>query len=207
MNRINTVIFDFGGVLLDLDLSLTTKGFEALGIPEWKNLYQQQKQADFLDLFEKGLISEMEFFERIKEISKKKLSDARIKNAWNAMLIDLPEHKTRLLEELKTKKKLFLLSNTNSIHEKKFTEIIDDGYGTKNFYALFTKVYFSHRMKMRKPDVEIFLKVLEENSLIPQETLFLDDSPQHISGARKAGINAELIDAENTPEMVVRNYF
>jgi HAD superfamily hydrolase (TIGR01509 family) len=202
MNSKN-IIFDFGGVLLNIDYMLTAKAFQQLGVEHFTDIYSKKVQQDLFDRFEKGEISEAEFYEAIRNLTRIPLTDSQIKNAWNAMLISLPEDSTRLLEQLRGKHRLFLLSNSNIIHEKEFSQMIDKGYGWKKFYGLFEKVYFSHRIGMRKPDNEIFQKVITENNLRKEETVFLDDSPQHIEGARNAGLVALHVEQEKK----IQDYF
>jgi putative hydrolase of the HAD superfamily len=106
------------------------------------------------------------------------------------MLLQMPQKRVELLKKLQLYKPLYLLSNTNIIHERAFSAYIDNTYGWNNFKSIFQKVYFSHEIKLRKPDFEIFEKVLSDNDLNPSTTLFIDDSPQHIAGAKRAGIHA-----------------
>ena len=93
-----------------------------------------------------------------------------------------------MLRRLKKSYRLFLLSNTNAIHEKAFTEIMLRDFGQNVLLENFEKVYFSHHIHMRKPDLEIFELVMNQNNLQPEESLFVDDSAQHIEGAKNAGL-------------------
>jgi putative hydrolase of the HAD superfamily len=86
------------------------------------------------------------------------------------------------------KYKTFLLSNTNEIHYNAYSKILERQLGKTSLSNFFDKQYLSHELGMQKPDTEIFRLVIEENGLLPDETLFIDDSPQHIEGARKAGL-------------------
>ena len=188
------VIFDFGGVLLDIDQSLTRKAFESLGVKNFDGLSLQLVSENFFTRFEKGQMGEKEFYTRIRNISGLALSDLDIERAWNATLIGLPRSSTNLLERLKRTSRIFMLSNTNCIHEKGFSLLIEKSYGLEKFRNLFERIYFSHHLGMRKPEIEIFRKVIDDNDLNPSETLFLDDSPEHVEGARKAGLNAVYLE-------------
>lgn len=187
------LILDLGGVILDIDYQRTINAFQALGIPKANELYSQQVQNPVFDLLEKGMIDETDFYEEIRRISKLELSNDVIRKCWNAILIGLPPENTQTLYELKKKYRLFLLSNTNAIHEQAYRQMIIDQYGEFVFDGIFEKMYLSHRIHLRKPDAEIFHFVIEDAQLKLEDTLFIDDSTQHVEGAKKAGIDALLM--------------
>ncbi len=182
------LIFDFGAVIINIDYNLTKSVFEQYGIENFDLLFSKAKQNNLFDNFEKGLISNDKFRTELRKITQINISDFKIDRAWNSMVLDLPKERLKLLEKLKRDFPLFLLSNTNRIHEKAFTTYIERIYGWNNFSNLFQKIYFSHHIHMRKPDSEIFELLLNENNLRPEHTLFIDDSPQHIEGAQKVGL-------------------
>jgi glucose-1-phosphatase len=184
------IIFDLGGVILNIDYNLTEKAFRKLGADNFKEMFSQAKQEMLFDKIEKGLISSQDFITRIKTICKGAEKEDDIIAAWNAMLLDLPQERTELLKKLKSKYRTFLLSNTNEIHIKAYAEYLFTRYGFRNLESFFEKEYLSYQIGMRKPDKEIFEYVLKENNLNPSETLFIDDSPQHIEGAAVTGIHA-----------------
>jgi epoxide hydrolase-like predicted phosphatase len=195
---IKNIIFDFGEVVLNIDYDALVGAFRKLGIKNFDELFSKAKQSDLFDNFEKGLISEGDFVAALKKISNMDLSTAQIIDAWNAILLDLPKERVELIKRLKKNHRTFLLSNTNNTHIKKFESDIEKTIGLDYFYSAFDKVYYSSRMKMRKPDAEIFEFVLKENGLKPEETLFIDDSPQHIEGGKRLGINAILLEKGKT---------
>jgi len=184
------IILDLGGVILDIDYNLTIEAFRRLGIEDASILYSKSSQIKLFDELEKGNISEDEFFAAIRKISNTSISDLEIRNAWNALLIGLPDENVKLLKQLKTGYRLFLLSNTNSIHENAYRKMITDLYGNFIFDDLFEKMYLSHHLHMRKPDVEIFQYVIKDAQIHTDETIFIDDSPQHVEGGIKAGIRS-----------------
>ena len=186
----NAIIFDFGAVIINIDYHKTRMAFENHGVKNFDELFSKAKQNSLFDNFEKGLITENQFRDDLRAISGINLSNSIIDECWNEMLLQLPQNRFNLLLQLSNHIPLYLLSNTNSIHEKAFSKHIEQHYGYKNFIALFQKVYLSHHIQMRKPDLEIFQKVLQDNQLQANNTLFIDDSPQHIEGATKAGIHA-----------------
>lgn len=187
-SNFKNIIFDFGGVIINIDYHSSIHAFHQLGIKSFEEQYSKMKQSHLFDELEMGLITPEEFRNRIRSISSESLSDQQIDNAWNAILIDLPKENVEYLEKLKANHNLFLLSNTNEIHEHAFTGMIQKKFDKNVLKEVFDKIYFSHHLKMRKPDPEIFKIVLRENNLIAEETLFVDDSPQNIEGAMKVGL-------------------
>lgn len=205
MNDFKNIIFDFGGVIIDIDYHLTMEAFKKLGIENFEEHYSKLKQSHLFDDLEKGAIAPSEFRDRIRESSTLPLSDMQIDDAWNAMLIDLPEENISFLKSLKNKYRIFLLSNTNEIHEQAFTALIQKKFGENVLEKVFEKIYFSHRLKLRKPDLSIFNYVLNENNLAAEETLFVDDSLQHIEGAKKAGLQVFYFEKGKTLSDIFQN--
>lgn len=184
------IIFDFGAVIIDIDYHKTRDAFENQGIKNFDDLFSKAKQNSLFDNLEKGLVSENQFRDELRALSGINMTNATIDACWNEMLLQMPQKRVELLQKLSGFKPIYLLSNTNIIHEKAFSAYIESVYGWSNFRSIFKKVYFSHQINMRKPDIEIFEKVIADNKLNPATTLFIDDSPQHIEGAIKAGIHA-----------------
>jgi glucose-1-phosphatase len=190
------IIFDLGGVILNIDYSILINSFENLGLQNFEEHYSKAQQEQFFDLYEKGLISSSEFIQRLKNHCKAGTTDQDIENAWNSMLLDLPQKRMDLLNNLKTNHRTFLLSNTNDIHMKWIHNYLSKIFGIPDLSGCFEKVYLSYLLHMRKPDEEIFTHVLKENNLEPEETLFIDDSPQHLEGAKKLGIQTYWLDVK-----------
>lgn len=186
--KYKNIIFDFGGVIIRIDYHRIAATFKNFGVYNFDQLYSQLHQTPLFDDFEKGIIQPQQFRDKLREISGIDLTDAQIDEGWNAILIDLPKENIDVLKRLRSSHRLFLLSNTNAIHEKAFTEIMFRDFGCNVLEENFEKIYFSHHLHMRKPDVEIFEQVIRENNLQPNDTLFVDDSLQHIEGAKKAGL-------------------
>lgn len=196
MQEIKNIIFDLGGVIINLDIPKTISEFNKLSKTNFEAIYTQIQQSQLFDLFDKGQITEQEFINSIKTKLNPNLSNAQILYAWNAMLLDFPKHRFDFLLSLKNKYRIFLLSNTNETHITVFEKILHNQHGYKNLEPFFEKTYYSCRIGMRKPDKEIFEYVLKENNLIPNECIFIDDSPQHIIGAKSAGITSFLLPKE-----------
>lgn len=184
------IIFDLGGVLLNIDYKLTEEAFVGLGITNFPELYSQLQQTPLFDDVETGRISGEEFVDRIKEHAGLALTDQQVVDAWNAMLLNFPIRRLQILQQLRLHYDLVLLSNTNEIHEAAFNEILKREHGIPNVAVFFDKVYLSHRVGLRKPMPEIFQKVLDDTGFDAKHTLFIDDSPQHVVGAEQVGIRA-----------------
>ena len=186
MKKIDNIIFDLGNVILDIDYQSTIKAFEKIGIENASILYSKSSQTKIFDQLETGKITKEDFILEIQKIIPK-ASKSEIINAWNAIIKDLPESRIDILKNLKDKFSIFLLSNTNSIHINDIVKKIGRGKYDE-FYNLFDKVYYSHEVKLRKPDPNIFKLVINENNLKIKNTLFIDDSIQHINSAKKLGL-------------------
>jgi glucose-1-phosphatase len=193
------IIFDLGGVLLNLDYQLTERAFIDLGVANFHELYSQARQSSFFDDWETGKITREEFVKGLQETCSLQLTDEQVCAAWNAMLLDIPIRRLQLLQQLRLYYDLVLLSNTNEVHEEAFTKLIKDTNG-QNLAAFFDRVYYSHRIGMRKPSPEVFKYVLEENGFKAEDTLFIDDSPQHIEAARTLGMKTILLEKGMTIE-------
>lgn len=182
------IIFDLGGVLLNIDYQLTEDAFVKLGIERFADIYSQLQQTSLFDDFEVGAISAETFVSGLIEKSGLPLAEKDVVAAWNAMLLEFPIRRLQLLQQLRNHYDLVLLSNTNIIHEEAFNKLLMQAHGIPNLGVFFDRVYLSHRVGMRKPNVEVFKRILSENQFAAANTLFIDDSPQHIEGAKKLGI-------------------
>lgn len=202
MENIDAIIFDLGGVLIDIDYTKTRQAFENLGISNFNELYSQANQQDLFDRFETGQISGQHFINSILNYFSEPISPNKVVHAWNAMILDFQHEKLTLLEELAPKHSLFLLSNTNELHVPVVRQRLAK-LTAKPLEAYFSKVYFSHDLGLRKPNSEIFEFVCSENNLNPITTLFIDDSMQHIEGAKKCGLQTIHL----TPDKDLLAYF
>jgi glucose-1-phosphatase len=191
MNKIENIIFDFGGVLYDIDLEKSINAFKNLGfdLPEFKHLLLPV----FLDL-ETGKISPSSFVRKLQQLSADHITEKDILHAFNLILTGIDPEKVADLRKIKTKYQLFLLSNTNEIHYNIFSKEIKSNNSTADFYVLFKKEYYSHKLGMRKPDLSIFEYILTDSILDPFGTLFVDDSYENIQAAASLGIQTFLIE-------------
>lgn len=196
LEGVKNIIFDLGGVILNIDYQLTIDEFKKLGMDNFEDIFSQYKQSVLSDNFEIGRISELEFHEGIKKISGVDFTFQESKNAWNALLLDLPKARIHLLKKMAQNYRLFLFSNTNETHYNQFVSQVSD-----EFDSIFEKTYYSHLFGKRKPNKDAFQTILKENNLQASETLFVDDSIQHIKSAESLGILGILIQ-ENPIEVL-----
>jgi putative hydrolase of the HAD superfamily len=190
---VKNIIFDFGGVICDLDIARTVEKFREFGPPKAEfsgNQEEQDRQFELLvSTYETGNITSGQFRDAIRNHYLLPPSDQAIDAAWNALLTGIPKARVRLLEGLAKEYRLFLLSNSNEIHYLRYLEDFRKEYSYRDFTALFERVYFSYLLHLKKPDPAIFRMVLNDNTLDPAETLFIDDTLIHVESARKLGIH------------------
>ncbi len=185
---IKNLIIDFGGVLIDLDRKRCVENFKRLGLTDVENVLDIYHQQDFFQKYEKGLITSAEFRDEIRSRIGKPVTDAQIDEAWNSFLVEIPAFKLDLLLELRRNYVVYLLSNTNELHwqwacRNAFPHKV---FGVEDY---FEHIYLSFEMKKAKPDADIFRQVLDETGILPEETLFIDDSEANCRTAETLGIS------------------
>jgi glucose-1-phosphatase len=195
---VKNLIFDLGGVILDLSIDRAMDSFSELAkMPKEKIKDLYASESGFLD-YEKGVIDDDVFREFVRETFSISAGDEAIDNCWNAMLRGIPSLKLDLLLRLQNEFQVFLLSNTNAIHLQHINEVmLPKHHENRTLDSYFHRAYYSHRMGKRKPDADIFEQVLEENRLVPEQTLFLDDYDVNIEGARSLGIRTIHVTSPN----------
>ena len=196
MKKCKAIIFDLGAVILNINYQNTIDEFTKLGVNNAATFYSKKVQTNLFNQIETGMISSNEFLKALQKETKN-ANINQVEKAWNAMLLDLPEERVQLIRKLKNNHSVYLLSNTNAIHIDAFKKQL----GNRKWLAfckLFDKMYLSHELGLRKPDVKIFEYILNEQKLKAEEVFFIDDSPQHIASAKKIGIHCHhLLDDEN----------
>lgn len=183
---IKNIIFDLGNVLIPLQMEQAGLEFRKL-ISDQSGI-KDPMELSYLEsftLYETGKISTKDFFQSLKPYFKEEVSISDFEIAWNMIIGDLPDAHARLLKRLSNRYQLFLLSNTNELHANHFEYKID---GILNIHQVFKKVYYSHLEGFRKPQKEIYQRVLDQNRLKPSETLFADDLRENIESASELGI-------------------
>jgi len=200
-DHIKNIIFDLGGVIINLDTEKTASEMKNLGFTNFEKSYTLINQTDLFDLLEKGLITPDQFRMEIRKHISKTVSDDQIDEAWSSMLLDFPKHRIELIQKTKRKYRTFLLSNTNKIHFDKYNSDFNAVY-CFSFNSLFEKAYYSFEIGQRKPDLDIYKHILKHSNLIPEETLFIDDSEANIRTANSLGIQTLWIDIKNGEDLV-----
>ena len=187
MTDTKNIIFDLGGVLLDIDFQKTIDAFKKLGIENFEEMFSQINADELFEKLETGNITEPDFYSAIKSRTKTNISNAEIDGAWNALILKFRTESLQYLETLSKSYKLFLLSNTNIIHLQYFKQLFTEQTGKPLLDAYFIKAWYSNEVGLRKPGSEIFEFVLQEEKLIAGETLFIDDTLSNIETAQKMG--------------------
>ena len=186
MKNIKNIVFDFGGVLINLDKQLCVNEFVKLGVKNIDSMIGNYAQTGLFLQLERGEVSPMEFRDEIRKIIGKPVSDEEIDKAWGAFLLDIPAYKLDLLAELRTKYRVLMLSNTNVIH---FEQVKQSQFeaGGRSIDDFFEKCYLSYEIGLTKPYADVFEYMLNDAKILPQETLFIDDGQANIEMARSMG--------------------
>ncbi|MCX2742272.1 HAD family phosphatase [Mangrovivirga sp. M17] len=200
---IQNIIFDLGGVIINLDTDLTYSKLVSYCNGDVDAAKSRIFDSKITERYELGELTDEQFRDEMREILNHNLSDEDLDYAWNAMLLDIPHQRISLLEKLKDDYSLYLMSNTSPIHIYGVNDVLKQTSGVNDISSFFDKTYYSFTMKKRKPNPEVFQQILEENELEPAETLYFDDLKQNIISAKQLGINAIHVDG---PEVLI-NYF
>lgn len=202
-DHITTLIFDLGGVIVDLEPERTLTTFATLANRSVNEITAMYTMHPCFYAFETGRVGEEEFRSEVREIFKINANDTEIDRCWNAMLLGIPSEKLTMLTRLKKQFTTLILSNTNSIHLSYINEVILKG---QSLGAYVHHAHYSHRLGMRKPEREIFEYVLNAHSLIPDQTFFMDDNADNINAAKALGLSAMLIEHPERVTDLYKNY-
>lgn len=187
MSKIKNIIFDWGNVLIDVTMERFNESCKEAGIVfTEKEVNSTHKDGFFLE-YEKGIISDVEFRKELNLRAKANISDEKIDYIWNTMLGSVPLKKLELLNSLKEKFDLYLLSNTNSIHWNTYSKKVFS-YKGLNVNDFFKKVYLSYELHVLKPDTSIFEKAVVDAGINIDETLYIDDSLINCEAAKSLGM-------------------
>lgn len=184
---VKNIIFDLGGVLLNLDMKRTEDAFVNMGITNFNELFRIGHASSIFKEHEVGAISDAEFISRLQRMTGNRFDEKAVCGAWNALLCDFPPERIAFLQELKKKYRLFLFSNTNAIHHEYFSRQFRDTFHF-SLDDLFEKAWYSHVIGYRKPDVKAYEYVVKNSGIEAVETLFIDDALKNVEGAVAAGL-------------------
>lgn len=193
MQKIKNIIFDLGNVFIDIDFEKTKQMFESYGIKDYAKMFGQHHISPLFQDFETGKISAQTFLDGFRETFQTDLSNEQITEAWNAMLGHFSPKKIEWLDEVNKQYRTYLFSNTNILHQLQFEPQFIEEIG-RPLQDYFLHSYYSHDLGLRKPTVESFEKILKEQNLDKNETLFVDDTIGNIEGAKKAGLSTFFLD-------------
>ena len=182
------IIFDLGGVLLNIDYKASETAFAQLGLNNYADYFKQDYSSELFELLETGAIDTTTFYDSFRDIFNTDASNYAIKEAWNAMLGNFIPANLDIVANAARKYRVYLFSNTNQIHYDGFREIYQQEFGNKDFDKRFIKAYYSHICGWRKPHPQAYKNLLDAEGLIAEETLFIDDTQKNIIGANEAGL-------------------
>jgi glucose-1-phosphatase len=201
MQKIKNIIFDLGGVIMNIDNQLTEDAFVKMGATDFRNYFRHGFAVSFFMDYESGKISDHQFINDLRKMILVSHTDDAIIAAWNSLLLDFPSERIELLKALKKQYRLFLLSNTNALHMASFQKIFADHFGGGKLDDHFERTYYSHLIGYRKPDRESYQLVIDENQLTPEESLFVDDAKINVEGAIAVGLQGLFLQ----PGMTITN--
>lgn len=198
MQPIQNIVFDFGNVLFDLDLPSIGREIQKLVGPRYDTVHRQLRESGIFELYETGGLTTGEFIDAIRFAGDGGLSAAQITDAWNSIFIGMPRERFDMLLHLRQQYKVFLLSNINELHASWIDEYMLREHGISDFQArYFDGVYYSHLIRLRKPNTDIFEYLLADAELMPEETVFIDDLEENVAAAERLGIRGVV----KTPEL------
>lgn len=187
--KFKNILFDLGGVILDINIQATLKKFYELGFPAELMQYPHSMNTDLFFRYQTGKIDTAQFRNEIRRTAGVEMSDGTFDEAWNAMLVRIPVERTSLLKRLSNHYNLYLLSNTSALHVMVFEKMYLEAAG-EPMQQVFKKIYYSHEIGLHKPDAEAWEYVIRDAPLKARETLFLDDDIQNIKAAQELGFQA-----------------
>lgn len=200
MKKYKNIIFDLGGVILNVDYDRTRKAFESLGVEDFDDMYSQADADQLFQNLEKGKITPQQFFKELNRCTGLQLTDEQITKAWDSMLLRFREDTVNYLPTLSERHDLYLFSNTNVIHMAAFNKIFQDQFPGKTLDSYFKKSFYSCEIGYRKPDKESFLWCLDHVKIKPEDSLFIDDSIQNVEAARELGLQTIYLTKEKRVE-------
>jgi putative hydrolase of the HAD superfamily len=197
--EVDAFLFDLGGVIVDIDPNAAIEAFTKLGLNNLQERITHGHHNGLFKQYELGAISTDVFVQSIQKELPHKVDEKEIIEAWSKMLVDLPVSRVELLKQIVQQKPVYLLSNTNEIHRNVYRGM---AVGYKDIEPIFTKAYYSYEINLNKPDQDCFKYVVEHAGLIPERTLFLDDSQLNLDAAKALGFQTELVTKENPIELI-----
>lgn len=188
IQQAKNIIFDLGAVIINISPETVVDAFKKTYSGDFDSQYQQLVDSGVFEDYEVENVNSAQFLAAIYDAMGGQFSLEEIEAIWNKMLLDIPSKRIAILQQQKKEKRTFLCSNTNEIHIDVINQYIKDEFNINGLAPLFEKVYLSYKLGIRKPNPKIFELILTQNKLNPAETIFIDDSAEHIKSAKKLGI-------------------
>jgi len=201
------VIFDFGNVIINIDFLRIYQTFARYTSKSIEYIEKRINEEQIFRKYESGQFTDEEFRDVIRQTLNFPLSDQEVDNAWNAILLDIPKDRIDLINNIRQKYPVYLLSNTNNIHITASNNYLKKAHGIKNLNVLFDKLYLSYEMGMWKPDAEIYYAVLHSINLQPNEVIFFDDNQLNIESAKSIGMQTILVEPSTSVVEYCKNIF
>jgi FMN phosphatase YigB (HAD superfamily) len=201
LENVKNIILDLGGVIINLNQDLTYAAFKELFPAKYEAILLELDGNHYLEKFETSEITSREFIDFFQKFDNS-ISEENIISAWNSMLLDIPENRITLIKSLAKKYSVSLLSNTNEIHYQFIDEYAIQKHKIRSFDSLFKHTFLSHKIRLRKPNTSIFEYVLKEANFLPNETLFIDDTLEHINSAKQLGIRTHHLNLQENQSLI-----
>jgi len=205
LNGISNIIFDLGGVLLNIDPKKTIDAFGKLGMEQLVGDKGLSYDHEIFYLMEQGKITSDEFRQGVLELLPTQVSFQEIDDAWTAILLDFPPIRVKLLKNLRNDFKIYLFSNTNAIHVEKFHSNFRNQHGFE-VYTLFDKDFYSNEIGFRKPMPEAYQEIIRLSGINPEESLFIDDSLPNVESAIASGLKGFWLEPRQKVEEIFQEY-
>jgi putative hydrolase of the HAD superfamily len=205
LNDIHNIIFDLGGVLLNIDPKKTIEGFTGLGMKQLIDKKGHTYDDDIFYLMEQGKVSPTEFRNGVRKLISGEVTDEQIDMAWCAMLLDFPEIRVEMLRKLRKEYKIYLFSNTNAIHVSRYHDDFRRHHGFE-VSTLFETDFYSNEIGYRKPAPEAFLEIIRLSGINPEESIFIDDSLPNVEAAITCGMKGYWLEPGLKIEEIFQEY-
>lgn len=205
--KFKAVIFDFGNVIINIEFQRIYQTFAKFTSKSPAYIEKKITEDQIFRRYESGQFTDEEFREVIRQTLGFPLSDHEVDTAWNAILLDIPSDRIDLINNIRQKYPVYLLSNTNNIHITASNNYLKKTHGIRNLENLFDKLYLSYEMGLWKPDAEIYYEVLRANKLQPNEVIFFDDNLHNIESAKAIGMQTILVEPPTSIVEYCKNIF
>ena len=205
LNGIRNIIFDLGGVLLNIDPKKTIDAFGKLGMEQLVGDKGLSYDHEIFYRMEQGQITSDEFRKGVLELLPNRVSFQEIDAAWTAMLLDFPTIRVELVKNLRKDFKIYLFSNTNAIHVEKFHSNFRNQHKFE-VSTLFDKDFYSNEIGYRKPSSESYQEIIRLSGINPEETLFIDDSLPNVENAIASGLKGFWLEHGEKVEEIFQEY-